>query len=746
MAGLTGGKNGGGTTTSQSYYTPQFYGPYQNFETNTLNEVQNLTNNAVNNGMPKYTGELVAGFNPTQNQAFQQVQNLQGTYSPFFNNANAQLGNYAGYNPISAASPFFTQAGNTPTALQAGQPFATAASNTFNNPGTVQSYMSPYTDSAVRAAQSLQTNNFLQNVMPGLNSSFVASGGGLGGFNNAYNNAANWALTNFNQNLGNTTAGMYNQGYQTAGQQFQSDQARLAGLSGTVGGQAAQTQAGLTNLGSSVGNNVMGGVGTGINLGNAYAGLGTGQLNAGLLASNALLQTGNQQQQNQQQQDTANYNQWMQQLQWPYQVLGWGSGVVNQFQWPNGYSQQSSSTQPGSGAGGILGGLATLGSLAIPGAGGASALGNIFGGLGSWFGGLGSGITDAGATAAGASVTAAAPYMKRGGYVPGETSGFFNKGKFDPVSDHDSEPVFTEWPNHAYATGGYFDPVSDKTSSPVFSHAFDHLERRPFFDGGIDGPSDPVWTHWPDNAYAKGGDVPGYGIGGTIGGLLGSLFGGSGSQIGSTVGDVAGMLLPLVLAEGGTVPDAQSYTSGDALLPVPAPPAAAGSDAAIAREMEERQADEDSMKAAQWFNGALSAPNSYFYDNGTPFYRRPNREVQFDRGGFYGGDQASEPPFFEWADGYYNAGGFVPTVKVARGHYAKEVAGIEKQHREAEQREAAMAKPLAFKRGGDVQQDTRVAKKYANKAMHKHERVMHGVKKKSELTPALATGGFFAGR
>ena len=740
MGGGGGGKKGGGQTSTTSSYT-QPYTPYLNYADQAMQKAQQLGNASF---QPYDISQMFAPFNATQNQAFQQVQNLQGSYQPYFNNANTALSGVSGLNPVTAAGGYFSQAGQTPTALQAGQPYAQQASGTFNNPATVQSYMNPYITSSVNAANKLASQNFTQNVMPALNSQFVASGGGLG--SPQYGNAANWALTNFNNSQNNATQQALAAGYGQAGQQFQSDQARLAGLSGTVGGQAAQTQAGLTGLGTAIGNNTVGGIGSGINLANAYGGLGTSQLNAGLLGSNALLQTGNQQQQQSQLPLTAAYNQFLQQQQWPYQTQAWANQQVNSFNWPSSTNAQTQSQSAGSPLGGVLGGLATIGSLAIPGAGGVSALGNLFGGSG---GGLLSGLFGGGQGA----ITAPAGgnwgglMFKRGGHFSG--------------GDGASAPHFAELPNHNYARGGFYG--GDDASTPNFQYPANTFDHRGFFAGGMDGASDPIWTHLPDNAYARGGEVPAYGPGGLVGGLIGSIFGGSGKEIGSDIGSGLEAILPFFLKSGGHV---GHYADGGAadfdmdFVPVghyegmgplvPPSAAAAGSDSAIAHEIEDRIAEDQANKAAQWFGGSLSgkAPSHQnYYDNGDPFNRRPAHEVQFNRGGFYGGDAASAPPFFEWADGYYNTGGYVPTIKAARGHYANEVRGYQREQREEQARLQAAARPLQFAGGGSVsdeKQDTRISKKWATKAMHRHERVMHGVKKKSELTPALARGGYFS--
>jgi hypothetical protein len=694
MAGLFGGKGGGGGggRSTTSYYTPQFYQPYEDYENNVLGKVNYLTNQAMN-GMPQYTGEQVAPINATQNQAFGQVQNLQGSYQPYYNNANAQLGNVAGMNAPNAAASYFASAYGTPSALTSASPYATTAAGGFNNAGTVNSYMSPYINSAVNASNKLQTTNFLNNVMPGLNSQFIGSGGGLLGSNNAYKNAVNTALTNFNQNLAASTNNMLNQGYGLASQNFQSDAARNAQLAGTMGNLALGQQQGYGNLGTSVGNLNLGQQGASTNLANAYGTLGTGQLNAGLLASNALLQTGNQQQQNKQAQDTASYNNYLQNLQWPYQVLGWGANTVNSFQWPNGYTQSSNTTSPDNTLGNILGGALSIGSLAVPGAGGSSFFGNLFSGLG-------------GASGGGAGLSNLAGQIGLGGQAGVNAA---------------SLPFLMG----AFKRGGFF--ANDDASMPPRDYAANTFDRRGFFSGGIDGASEPVYTQLPNNDYADGGGVDPQAQRDAMARQQyeALLRAGQGTGARFQFADQLSRPSDYAVWQGAAHPFVGGYADGGffadggdvdpiigALSRMNGMRPLEGSDSAIARALADKRLDEDLNSARD-----IMDSNRPMYVTPTPFDPPPEDVLQFDHGGFFANDNASMPPFFEWHDGYYNTGGYVPTIKAANAYYTNKVKGYRKEQAEEEATQQANAHKLPFAKGGSAA--------IVPVDVHKHENLMH---------------------
>lgn len=398
---------------------------YDDYIGNILKTAQNLGSQPFQ----PYTGQMFAPFSNDQQQSFQDTRDLNSNVAPYLSGA---FNTVSGANPnagVTASQPFMNAATGTPTGYDAGSGMITGAAGAW--PGAASSYVNPYINNAVNAANQLTTQNFTQNVMPALNSQFIASGGGLG--SKQYGDTANWALTNFNNSVNNATQTALANNYNNLYNQFATDQSRAlnAGTNlGALANQTAQTQGQLGQTAANINNSAFGNA---INQGESLGHLGASANTIGLQNAGALNQMGQQQQQQAQNPLSFDYQQWQQGVQWPYQMVQFMNQAQQGLTLPmQGASNQSSyNTQQMTGGGGsvlgnILGGLTSIGSMAVPGAGGISALGNIFGGMGSLFG---SGVTDAGATAAGASATAAAPYMgaipwKRGGRVDYAAGGY----------------------------------------------------------------------------------------------------------------------------------------------------------------------------------------------------------------------------------------------------------------------------------------------------------------------------------
>jgi len=197
----------------------------------------------------QYTGDLISGFTPSQEQAFNNINSLQGTGQGYYNAA-------AGY----------TAAGASPV-----------SSNAISN------YMSPYQKQVINAAMAnMQENNAQQaNDLTGNAISAGAFGGDRAGVAQA-ELARQQALAN-----NETLANLYNTGYSQALSAAQQDQQNAL----TAGNQ-------LTNLGTSAST-------------------------TGLNEANALLEAGNQQQQQEQNILNAQYEQWQNQQQYPYETATW---------------------------------------------------------------------------------------------------------------------------------------------------------------------------------------------------------------------------------------------------------------------------------------------------------------------------------------------------------------------------------------------------------------------------------------
>lgn len=437
--------SGGSTQTSNSNSsTSNDFAPWFDALTQqTVGNAQTLSNPATN-PYPTYpTAQMFAPFQPAQQQAFSAVQGDQGAYQPGYTSANTTLGS-----GLSSANGYFNQAAQQPTALQAGQPYATAAGQTWNSPGVQSSYLNPYINSTVNAGNQLATQNFLQNTLPGINNEFVASGGGLG--SSQYDNAAKFATTNFNNSLNASDQGALSTAYQGANNMFNADQSRLGALSGTVGNQAATSAGTLAGIGTAAGNVGIGGAG-------AYGSLAAGQSGVNLANQNALLQTGNQQQQQAQNPLTFNYQQFENAAQYPYQLTGWGANIAGGLSGavPSSSNTNSTSTQTGSQAattspfGSLLGGLS-----AFQGLGGVSGISSLFSGLGGAAGGAGG---------VGEGLASLAMLAKRGGHF----NTIMSRSKGYRGLDAPSTPSYYERFAPTQGRGGYWG-VDAPSTPPTF--------------------------------------------------------------------------------------------------------------------------------------------------------------------------------------------------------------------------------------------------------------------------------------
>ena len=364
MTSLTTGSPS--TTTSSTGVAP-YAVPYAQ---------QNLANSWAMSQQPyqAYTGQQNAAFTDMQNQAFNQASNMgvsPQTYSA--SNAAQQATNNllgAQYNPMqlnysNVTAPQLQQ-------YQMQQPQNVYTSN-FTDPGVAQQYMNPYIQQSLnpqeqalaqqQAGQGTQLNAQATNA--------GAFGGSRAGLQQVAQNAAN-------QNAMSSLIGTgMNNAYNNAQQQFNTEQG--IGLQGQMANQQMGYNTGAQNLGANLAIQQLGAgqnltaqqlnqanqmganqqaigqqqYGAGLNLATnqgALSGantLGTlGQNQYGQQVGNIglLNQLGNQQQQYQQGLLNTQYQNYVNQKNYPYQQAGFFQNVVN------GYPVQSgtSTTQPSS--------------------------------------------------------------------------------------------------------------------------------------------------------------------------------------------------------------------------------------------------------------------------------------------------------------------------------------------------------------------------------------------------------------
>ena len=231
-----------------------------------------MASNAASTPYQAYSGELVAGQNATQTQAYNQVAGLQGSTTPYYGAANTDFNN--------ATS-------NVSNGVQAA------------NASNIAQYSNPYQQQVINATQAqLNQNDSVQSQQQTGN---AISAGAFGGDREA----ASQALLGNQQDLANnqTIAGLNSANYTQALGQLNTENQQ----------QISENEANNQNS---------------LNAGTAQEGLGTTALTSGLQGANALLQTGNQQQQLQQSQDTAAYQQWENQLAFPYQQAGFYANIA----------------------------------------------------------------------------------------------------------------------------------------------------------------------------------------------------------------------------------------------------------------------------------------------------------------------------------------------------------------------------------------------------------------------------------
>ena len=336
-----------------------------------------------NSKFTPYGSNPVVGLTPEQQRGIDTASANVGNYSPFYNNAGSTLDRVSGAFDPSKGQNMVDQAAGMQTGTGAASPFIQNGSQNF--PSAVGQYMSPYTDNVVKGIQDASNRNFEQNTMRTINDTI--SGGAAAQFGREnHGNAVGNAVFAKTQADDAAVANALESGYSTAGNLFNQDQSRQlqAGqLSGSLAQGDIAQRAGLGQTAAGIqGANTASGTG----LAQGQVGLGQNVQNSGLADSNALLQAGAVDQTTKQNQSNFDYNEFQQKLQYPFQLLNYGQGLSQGWQLPTNTNSTSygtsTVTQPqGSPFGQIMGAATSLAGMAVPGAGGTSAMGNIFSGI-----------------------------------------------------------------------------------------------------------------------------------------------------------------------------------------------------------------------------------------------------------------------------------------------------------------------------------------------------------------------------
>lgn len=302
----------------------------QNYISNTYNTAQDVANIPYS----PYSGQGVAPLNSTEQQGLGQLASAgtNNTGMSTINNAAATAANAAAY---------------TPTNVNYAAP--TAAS--------INSYLSPYLNQVQNTTnQALEQQGQINNQQTAAS---ATAQGAYGGSRQGVQTALNNYYTG--QNIAQADANIQNTGYNTAlGAAQTTAQQQMAA-------QEANQNAGLTANQQAITGSMIGGQ------------LGQAQSSTALSNANAAYTAGQVAQSTQQAQDTYGYNQYLQNLMWPYQQLSALEGATYQGNSGSSTTSPYYSNTAGQIAGLGMAGLGLAGSLGLFGgsaAGGAAAAGS----------------------------------------------------------------------------------------------------------------------------------------------------------------------------------------------------------------------------------------------------------------------------------------------------------------------------------------------------------------------------------
>lgn len=251
--------SGGGSTGSSNTVTSVQQIP--EFEQAASQNNQQLAQSIGSQPYPTYNAPLIQGMDPLQTQGQNQAIQASTSYQPYLTGAT-NLGNNV------------TQAASNASAL--------------SNPNAVSAYMSPYIQQSLQPQiQDLQTQ--LAQQQQGINQQATQA--------NAFGDARQGAASALQNYYGDQALnGLVSQGYNTA-----------YNTALGAANSAAQTQLGAGNLYGQEQN--------------AYSTLGQLQQQLGLSGANAVYAAGAQNQQLGQSQLNAAYQQYLNQVNWPVQML-----------------------------------------------------------------------------------------------------------------------------------------------------------------------------------------------------------------------------------------------------------------------------------------------------------------------------------------------------------------------------------------------------------------------------------------
>jgi len=251
-----------------------------------------------------YGGPRIAGFTDPQQAAFQASQQAAGAYKPQMEAAKQTATQAGGLSTMSAAQPYFSQAGKT-------------------LPSTIQDYMNPYQKNVIETMGSEAQRQLQEKILPAIGDQFTRAGQfGSSRQQEIAQRGVRDIASDLEANIGKQLAA----GYTTAGQQAQADLQRMASI-----GQAAGQLTGTEEANKAA-------------LAGVQAALGQKEQALGLTGAAAQEAVGAQQQAlNQRNLDLA-YQDFQAQRDYPQQQIGFLSNIVRGLPSGGGTASQASTS------------------------------------------------------------------------------------------------------------------------------------------------------------------------------------------------------------------------------------------------------------------------------------------------------------------------------------------------------------------------------------------------------------------
>jgi hypothetical protein len=199
---------------------------YTNYAMDILSGQQAIANRPYETApMPR-----VAGFTPTQQQAFGMTGTAASAYQPLLNQATG----------VAQA------AANAPGALTTAQPFLSQAGQT--SVSNIGSYMNPYNEAVTNRIAEMGTRNLTENILPEVEGRYIKAGqlgfggrGGLGGTPSGMMTDTSRAVRDVSADILAQQTKALQSGYSEAAGLAGTDLSRFGNLA-TAAGNLAQTQ------------------------------------------------------------------------------------------------------------------------------------------------------------------------------------------------------------------------------------------------------------------------------------------------------------------------------------------------------------------------------------------------------------------------------------------------------------------------------------------------------------------------